>query len=711
MLNHTIGLEEFTFETAMRGVDEALERFRAEINFAKQLITAFPEHQGTWERLISDALSIVANAIHDHHDIHTAIQNAESALTPIGIVAKTFTIHCVGHAHIDMNWMWGWHETAAIVNDTFSTVDTLMDEFPDFRFSQDQGLIYFLMKEHLPWLFERVKQRIQEGRWEITASQWVEGDKNMPSGESICRHVLYTRRFLQEELGIPYDAVRIDWEPDAFGHAHTMPSLIASGGVRWYYFCRAGRGPHLFWWQGPDHARILAFDDLRKWFNNTMTPAITDHLLEFVQETGLHDYLFVYGVGDHGGGPTRRDLRMAQRMNRWPIFPRIRFSTAAEYFQLIEPLAQHLPTVEGELNSIFEGCYLSQSRIKHANRRSEHALCEAEAFATIAQRQLGLPYPHQALRTAWHHAMFNQFHDILPGSGIRQTYDYAMGLYQEILTRTTTAKTHALRELTQHINTAAVCPSEITHINDVGLPAGQGLGGGFGDIASDGAVTRYGAGETNCEPFVIFNPTPWQRSGVITARLWNRTYPPENLVVRDGNGTSLPVQFIKRDAYWWLEHEYTEIAFPVQDLPSLGYATYCVSYEPNKTSTEQPTCRGYIDGIGNQGAETEFYSYPGPVRGILENEYLIVEIEETSGTIVHLLDKRSGVDLVPPGERMALLEYILESPDGMSAWNIGQTSATQRLLDGATIQCLHAGPYLATIRITRAFQDSTISMD
>ena len=146
-------------------------------------------------------------------------------------MAKTYTVHNVGHAHIDMNWMWPWPETVAVTNDTFTTVLRLMDEFPDFRFTQSQASVYEIARRYNPALFERIKARVAEGRWEVAASQWVEGDKNLASGEAIARHLLYTRRFMEEQLGLKPEDVPIDFEPDTFGHAHTIPTLVSRGGV------------------------------------------------------------------------------------------------------------------------------------------------------------------------------------------------------------------------------------------------------------------------------------------------------------------------------------------------------------------------------------------------------------------------------------------------------------------------------------------------
>jgi len=687
---------------------ELLDRFSAEVAFARELCVAHPAQQTAWESLVVSAIQHVTVQLAQGTRIEEAVHEAEALLAPLGVAAKTYTLHCVGHAHLDMNWMWNWPETVAAVNDTYTTIDRLMDEFPTFTFAQSQTSIYQIMKDYTPRLYEKVKQRIREGRWEVVANQWVESDKNMTSGESICRQLLYTKRFFADELDMPADAITIDWEPDTFGHAQTIPTILGQGGVRRYYFCRTGTGPQLFWWQGTDGTRLLAFDDNKRWYINKLNPEVTRDLFAFERATGLRDYLFVYGVGDHGGGPTRQDLRMGLRMNEWPIFPRIMFSTTRAFFDIVEAAKPTLPVVDCEMNTIFEGCYTSQSAVKHANRRSEHLVVEAEMVALLGTAELNLPYPHPELYDVWRRTLLNQFHDILPGSGAHATIEYALGLYQEILARTSMIKTEALRGIAARVNTLAICPCH--PVLPVGVRDGQGLGAGMGDVRHDGAVTRYGTGSLCSDPFVIFNPSPWPRTEVVTVRLWNRDYGSLPLEVRDDAGHVVPAQAIGSGAFWWLHHEYQEVAFPVTEVPAFGYRTYTVARATAPTSPT-PDCTARLDGLSKQGAEINCMSFAGITTGVLENEYYRVVIEQESGAILHLLDKNTGIDLVPDGERLGVLEYVHEAPVGMSAWHIGQILDRHLFTSGAKIACPHSGPYLGVIRITHAYKSSTFTLD
>ncbi|MDD2706776.1 MAG: glycoside hydrolase family 38 C-terminal domain-containing protein [Verrucomicrobiae bacterium] len=682
------GLFEFSIlDGADMPVRKALRYFRMEILFAARLAGAHPRREESWMKLVWKAADLVRAAVEKQDSAGKAIAAAEKMLAPIGRAAKTYTVHCVGHAHIDMNWMWNWPETVATVNDTFSTMDRLLNEYPEFHFSQSQASVYRIMKEHLPELYERVKKHVRTGRWEITASQWVEGDRNLASGEALCRHMLQTRRFIRDEFGLPFDAVKIDWEPDTFGHAQTVPMALRAGGVRRYYFHRGADGPQLFWWESPDGSRVLAYDDRRWGYNGSMARQLasdefSEYLLRFEKETGLRDCLFVYGVGDHGGGPTRENLNAAIEMDALPVFPRIKFSTTDAFFSIAEKNAGRLPVVKKELNFVLEGCYTSQSNVKHANRRSENALVEAEMSALLGRSLAGLPYPSEALEQGWRDALFNQFHDILPGSGVHATYEHAQGLYQEILARTGAIKTRALRAIAERVNTRALCPQ------DGGGAVKNSSAGGSGDIGADGQITRLGAASACCQPLVVFNPLPWRRTEMISTRLWNLDWKDEEIVVRDDAGNHLPVQVTERGPYWG--HQFIGIAFPAKDIGGLGYRTFSVQRGAAENSTK--------------GVKTDFNTR-------MENEFFRVEINPASGAICHLVDKRTGLDFVAPGEQIGLLEYLLEAPHPMTAWIFGQIVKRAPLNEGAEIDFPHWGPHLVSMRARHKFQESSLVLN
>ncbi|MCC6485816.1 MAG: alpha-mannosidase [Armatimonadetes bacterium] len=683
-----------------RESEQLMLRLRSEIDVAHRFATHRKELLDQWEGLIGRALKDFSDTLKDGKgSLVEAVTAAEDRLDQIGRELKKYTIHCCGHAHIDMNWLWPWQETVSATRDSFTTVDRLMDLFPDFKFSQDQASVYVAMEQYSPEIFEMIKRRIAEGRWDLTASTWVEGEKNLSSGEALCRQMLYTRRYFKEKFGIPYDAVKIDWEPDMFGHSRMLPAILNRGGVTRYYFCRAGKEPKLFWWKAPDGSRVLAFMDDELWYNGSIGPEMTNLLFRFEADTGLKDYMFMYGVGDHGGGPTRRDLLLFHQMQQWPIYPTLRLSKTSDFFDAVEAANPSLPVIDDELNTIFEGCYTSQSKVKRGNRRSESLLPKAEAIALIAGVTDSMPYPSEDLERGWRHTLLCQFHDILPGSGIHATYEYSEGLYQEVAAISESVITRGLRRLASRVDTASVAgavPEDAEH-SEIG--AGTGAGAGKGDITS--GSTSYNIGAPGAQPFLVYNSMGWARSEIAVAQVWNVDWPHGPVKAIGPDGESVSAQVLDHNQYWG--HAYTTVAFPVEDVPSVGYKVYALDRD-----VEPQPCEGV-----HVHARKEVLYCPACELGqvTLENQHLSVTLESKAGAICHLVDKATGIDFVPQGEFMGLLEVFNEAHNPMSAWNIGQIRRVEKLDEGWTLDVRHRGPHRGAVVCRRSYNDSTLSLE
>ena len=345
------------------------------------------------------------------------VLHAESLLAPVAAEARSYALILAGHAHIDMNWMWSWQETVTATLDTLRTMLAIMDEYPDFHFSQSQASVYKIVEDFDPDMMDRIRERIAEGRWEVTASAWVEQDKNMPSTESMARHNLYTKNYLRDTWGLDPAALELDFSPDTFGHSAHMPEILSHGGVKYYYHCRGtDSGETLYRWKSPSGREVLIYRE-PYWYNSAITPHIGAGLVDLSLKCGgLKTGLVVYGVGDHGGGPTRRDLERALEMMKWPIYPAIRFGTIREFFHLAESVRENLTVMDHELNFILTGCYTTQGRIKMGNRKTEAALGDAEAIAGLASKLVGAPYRPAQYERAWRNVLFTHFPDILTGS-------------------------------------------------------------------------------------------------------------------------------------------------------------------------------------------------------------------------------------------------------------------------------------------------------
>ncbi len=704
-----------------QAAEELVERIQSEIDFARSFVTLFPEKKSEWESLISKAAEVVSGAasIDGKLDLVTAVAQAESILAPIGKVAKEYTIHCCGHAHIDMNWMWGWPETVNVTHDTFMTVEKLMEEFPDFKFSQSQASTYQAMEKYCPEMFEMLKQKVADGSWEVTASMWVEGEKNYVSGESLCRHLLYTREYFKEKLGLEPEQVKIDWSPDTFGHAHTLPSILTRGGVTRYYHMRTGPGPILYTWRSPDGSEITVFNDQDVCgYGGPIHAGVGVSLVNCLKDyAGLKDFLYVYGVGDHGGGPTRKDLRKGVEMQSWPIYPVVAFSTTDKFFTAVEASDVKLPVIDKDLNFIFEGCYTSQSTVKYANRVNELVLPEAETLALIASTATGMEYPIDQFTTAWQNALFCHFHDILPGSGVRATYAYANGLFQEILALTSSVKNRALRRLASRVDTASAVGE-----SGLDLALDNGLGAGVGDTgvaatsfavgasiftntlsATKAGTTTRGAGAPGAEPVLVYNSRPWARTETVIAKVWNKPLEDDKVVVKDASGDKVKGQIVDKGSYWG--HDYAAVAFKATDIPALGYRAYAIDSEVSPVEGKGCSAAGLFGNIygmmsGNPAG-----------RGYMENELIKVGIDFSSGAVFSIMDKETGAEYVKPGELLGLMEVWQESPHGMTSWVIAHAPVVTKLTSGGRVFPVADGPGRVSIRTDHVYNSSALSME
>lgn len=330
------------------------KRVNAEIRYAMEISKA---QDGKYDMHINNAIEYLYTKLTSEGVIsNEAATKAEEMLLPIKPEAKKYKLHCVSHAHIDMNWMWGFQETVNVTLDTFRTMLTFMSEYPDFTFSQSQASVYRIAEEYDPEMFDEIKSRVKEGRWEVTASTWTETDKNMPSGESLSRHILYTKQYFMEKFGLESDDLQLDFEPDTFGHNINVPEILNKGGVKYYYHCRGSERYDAYRYRAPSGKEVLCYQE-PVWYNANISEGFFEYIPDFCNKCGISIGLKVYGVGDHGGGPSRRDIEKIQEMQNWPIAPTIIFSTYHNFFKELEKSKDSLPVVDKELNYIFTGCF------------------------------------------------------------------------------------------------------------------------------------------------------------------------------------------------------------------------------------------------------------------------------------------------------------------------------------------------------------------
>ncbi|MFN8150212.1 MAG: glycoside hydrolase family 38 C-terminal domain-containing protein [Solirubrobacterales bacterium] len=349
-------------------------------------------------------------------------------------------VHAVGHAHIDTAWVWPVAETRRkIVRSTANQLE-LMDRYPEHRFAASSAQHYAWLEEDDPALFERMRERIAEGRWEVVGGSWVEPDCNLPSGEALIRQLAFGLRFLEERFG---NRPAVYWSPDTFGHNGQMPQILSSCGMTgfvtqklaWNQFTHP---PHnTFRWRGIDGSEVLAHLPPVGTYNAELTPAeLRASVEEFRDGDRSPRSLLLFGHGDGGGGPTTEILDRAVRCADLRGLPSVELSSATAFFSEVESDAEsgELGVVSGQLYFEYHrGTYTSQARTKRGNLAAERALHDAEAAATMAWLAAGAPYPEEELADIWPTLLRNQFHDILPGTSLREVHEQTEAELAEVV--------------------------------------------------------------------------------------------------------------------------------------------------------------------------------------------------------------------------------------------------------------------------------------
>jgi len=571
---------------------------------------------------------------------------AEQRLGVLSAKVRELTVFFAAHAHIDMNWQWGYHETAAVTVDTFRTMLDLMREYPEFKFSQSQASVYKIVEELEPEMLDEIRQRVHEGRWEVTASTWVETDKNMPDGESLVRHIQYTRDYLSRLLDIDPASLDLDFEPDTFGHNENVPEILSRAGIKYYYHCRGYDKEYIYNWEAPSGARVLVYRE-PYWYNADIKSNAIDYLPEFCRKNGLKTALKVYGVGDHGGGPTRRDVEKIIDMSTWPLMPTIRFGTFHDFFRSLE--AERYPVVKQELNFIFTGCYTTQTRIKMANRIAQTRMNETEALTALRQNLDGVQPDHKLLRSAWEKILFNHFHDILPGSCVIESREHALGRFQEAMAAINTQGSVAMRSMAAKMNTLG-----LISVPDRDSRA-EGAGVGFGTGPECGyhfPQTERGSGRERL--IHVFNPTQYARREVTECTIWDYQGDLARLIVTDTAGAPVRFEVKAVEKLYW-NHSALRLLIEA-DVESYGYRTYIVR-ERDSFDFDLDRLKLTLDRFSDDDIVLENEK----VRAVFKREtMLITELTDKKHEKV-LIDKPSG------GFVMATEDPV----NGMTAWRVG----------------------------------------
>lgn len=405
-------------------VDTVVESLFLEATVIRGLLRELPA-EAPRRQLLLGGLRDAINAM-DPDNVAEGAAAARNILAPLLSAPAEHSAHRIfatGHAHIDSAWLWPTRETVRKCARTFSNVLDLMDRDPDLTFTCSSAQQFAWMKQYHPGIFERIAERVKEGRFVPVGNMWVESDVNMPSGESLVRQFQQGARFFETEFGSISD---VGWLPDSFGYSAALPQLLRKAGLRWFFTQKMcwnetnSMPHHSFTWEGLDGSRIFTHFPPTNTYSGDMRPTELARSVRNFKDHGKTGMsLMPFGYGDGGGGPTREMMQLGRLQANLEGSPRIQFSSAHDFFAEAEQDYANPPVWSGEMYLEFHrGIYTSQARTKRGNRRNERMLVEAEYWATVACIRHGLAFPYDRFDDLWRQVLLLQFHDILPGSAI-----------------------------------------------------------------------------------------------------------------------------------------------------------------------------------------------------------------------------------------------------------------------------------------------------
>ena len=665
--------------------------FRQEVLAAELLVGAYPGGKAERQQQLDAAVKAIDLGALDHGDqaaFDASLRAAQSKLDVLRPYMKQFSVKAVGNSHIDMAWLWPETETVEVVRNTFGTALQLMREYPDFKFAGSAAQAYVWMEEKYPAIFHEIEQRVKEGRWEIVGGMWVEPDLNLPDGESLVRQVLYGKRYFKQKFNVD---VNIGWNPDSFGYNAQLPQIYKRSGIDYFvtqkllWASEFTKFPYrLFWWQAPDGSRLMTY--FPSDYGNAIEPvrmardsSVYGPMMwkynggADAAPAGSLQMMYLYGVGDHGGGPTRTDLDTALRWQKPDVvFPKIEFSTAASF---LNDLSRHeselnLPVWDGELYFQYHrGVQTTQSETKRGNRKSEVALLDAEKLASIGTL-FGETYPQADFDSAWKKVLFNQFHDILPGSGIGINYVDAARKYADVQRFSNDTTQAALSDLAARVKT-----------DDVSV--------------------------------LVFNPLSWERTGIVDVDV--QLQKPidasiKGFVAMDIDGQPSSALVISNDT----ATGHLRVRLMAEDVPPVGYKLLRLETSPS-----------VFLGVGDIRALTSHSVTATP--NSLDNEFLTVTVDSRTGCITSLFDKRTKTEALAPavpgvgapptlpdGKPCGnLLQAFVDKPKQWDAWNVDADFIEHHtdLLQADEVKLIENTRLRSVIRVKHTWQNSSFVQD
>jgi alpha-mannosidase len=638
---------------------------RMEILSLQPIVAAYPDAQRQQQLDVAvQTVDFGALSSGNQGGFDASLRSAQRKLEGFQPWVRNFRIRAVGNSHIDMAWLWPWTETVEIVRNTFRSALDMMQEYPGFTFSASSARAYQWMEEKYPELFQEIEQRVKEGRWEIVGGMWVEPDLNMPSGESLTRQILVGKRYFKQKFGVD---VKIGWNPDSFGYNWQLPQIYKKCGID-YFVTQKLLWAHefttfpykLFWWESPDGTRMLTYFPHDYGSSMEPLPMASDVAvwMPSMYRTNLKDpvMMYLYGVGDHGGGPTRTMLDQAEQlMKPGVVFPAVEFSTAAAFFDDLKKKPDlQIPAWKGELYFQYHrGVFTTQAETKKRIRQTEETLLDAEKYASLASLYDG-KYPREDLTNAWKGLLFDQFHDIMPGSGIAVNYLDAKRNLEAVERSGRDILSDSLDEISSHVNT-----------------------------------------QQNGVPVVVYNSLSWPRKEIIETDAQLPFATSEIEVVDSGNHV-VPSQVLSN------ERDTHRVRFLLQAaVPAFGYATFFV--RSAQKSTPISLLKASADSLENEFIRLKVDPQTGCITSLYDKR-------RKQETLAPAETDTGGPKNLACGN---LLQTFVDKPKEYDAWNIDADFEKQYWnLDKADeVQLTESGPLRAIIRVKHHFQNSYFVQD
>lgn len=452
---------------------------------------------------------------------------------------------CIGHTHIDVAWLWTLAQTRQKAARSFSTVLNLMKKYPEYQFMSSQPQLYKFVKEDHPEIYKEIKNKVKEGKWEPEGAMWLEADCNLSSGESLIRQILFGKRFFKEEFGVDN---KILWLPDVFGYSAALPQILKKSGIDFFMTTKiswndTNKMPYdSFMWKGLDGTEVLThFITARNYqeqpkgfgatYNGIINPSQVMGSWQRYQQKNLSNEVMVcFGYGDGGGGATKEMLENARRLEKGiPGCPKVKIDKSLNFFKRLEAKVsgnKKLPKWVGELYLEYHrGTYTTMARNKKFNRKSEFLYQDVEFLATLSEKAAEGIYPKKELKEGWETILLNQFHDVIPGSSIKEVYEESKAQYEKIINSGLELSNNAVDNIASKINLEETC-------------------------------------------IVVFNQLSFKRSDIVKVELpedWKST------VIYDGNGNKLLSQIVADNK---TTNKY--ILFYAENIPAKGYKAFTV---------------------------------------------------------------------------------------------------------------------------------------